>query len=243
MEAQAIARLGAETGNWLNRGRAELLRSLLQRFAGRRGGEVLEIGAGHGQHIELLRAWGSVDAVEVDGACWTALQSGNGVRDLYRQGLPDLAVPRRYDVICALDVIEHIEDDRAALAWVADHLNVDGVFVATVPAYQWLFGPHDRANRHFRRYTKGTFTAALPPDLQVKASGYFNTALLPAAVAAKLVWGARQGTRPGDKQSSNLPPLLDRLCYAVLAMEARLTGAGLRPPAGLSVFCVAALAR
>lgn len=242
MEPQAIARLGSETGNWLNRGRANLLQTLLRRFGRRRGGEVLELGAGHGQHIDMLREWGEVDAVEVDAACWPTLEACAGLRDLYRRGLPGLAVPRRYDIVCALDVIEHIADDSAALTWVADHLKPGGVFIGTVPAYQWMFGPHDRANRHFRRYTNGRLLAALPGAFRVDASGYFNTTLLPAAIAAKLIWGARQGDRPADKQSSNLPPILDRLGYAVLATEARLIGAGLRPPAGLSVFWVATLA-
>ena len=247
MEPRAIARLGSETGSWLNRGRANLLRTLLRRFARRRGGEVLELGAGHGQHVELLREWGVVDAVEIDAACWPALETRAGLRHLYRTGLPGLAVPSRYDIICALDVIEHIEDDRAALRWVGDHLQPDGVFIGTVPAYQWMFGPHDRANRHFRRYTQGRLKAALPSGFHVAASGYFNTTLLPAAIAAKLIWGARQGRnrddRPADKQSSNLPPVLDRLCYTVLATEAKLIGAGLRRPAGLSVFWVATLLR
>ena len=61
---------------------------------------------------------------------------------------------RHYDLIGAFDVIEHIEDDAAALASIAAKLKPGGKFVMTVPAHQWMWSAHDVVNHHKRRYSK-----------------------------------------------------------------------------------------
>ncbi len=56
------------------------------------------------------------------------------------------------DVIIALDVIEHFEDDRALMQKLARHLNPSGKVVIKVPAQSALYGEIDKASGHFRRY-------------------------------------------------------------------------------------------
>ncbi|MDA0834039.1 MAG: class I SAM-dependent methyltransferase [Planctomycetota bacterium] len=66
----------------------------------------------------------------------------------------DYLISRRYDVVLMLDVLEHIEDDRAALSKVFDALKPGGIVILTVPALPSLWSVHDDVNLHFRRYTK-----------------------------------------------------------------------------------------
>ena len=54
-------------------------------------------------------------------------------------------------------MIEHIQNDKAAVDWIYDHLKDGGLVIATVPAYQWFFSDHDRVLGHFRRYTTSNF--------------------------------------------------------------------------------------
>ncbi|WP_437674457.1 class I SAM-dependent methyltransferase [Sorangium sp. So ce131] len=242
METTAYEQYSEESGDWLRKGRARLLSHLVREFSpARRPIELLEVGAGVGQNLSVLTEFGAVDAIEVSPLGQEAIARSGVARTLYSAGIP-FELDRRYDVICALDVIEHIEDDRAALLWIHDHLRPGGIFVATVPAYPWLFSDHDRALQHFRRYTAGSFRAALPPAFHVEACAYFNQLLFPAAVGSRAVWSAARKLRPGKsspKQPSPKSGLAASALGAVLGAEVDLIARGYRPRFGLSVFCVA----
>lgn len=245
MEETAQAQLHGETETWLNRGRQSLLEQLLDRFVQGDGKELLEIGAGAGQNLTSLVKYGVVDAIEVSESALLLLREKAEIRNLIQTVVPAPEIDRRYDVICALDVIEHMENDRAGLEWMADHLFPGGRLIITAPAYPWLFSEHDRANHHYRRYTRNSMIAALPPEFSVLTAGYFNTLLFPAAVLGRGFWQLKRrmtasGDNIGAKQSSKLPPLLDSVFFSILNFEARVIGAGIEPPAGLSIFCVAA---
>src|SRR5206468_7025117 len=79
-------------------------------------------------------------------------------REVMSAPLPELAgvAERHYDLIGAFDVIEHIDDDRAALASIAMRLKPGGKLVITVPAHPWMWSAHDVVNHHKRRYSKST---------------------------------------------------------------------------------------
>ena len=102
--------------------------------------------------------------------------------------LPELAgVPDgHYDLIGAFDVIEHIDDDRAALASIATKLKPGGKFVMTVPAHQWMWSAHDVVNHHKRRYSKAALKALIDGSpMKLLKVGYFNSLLFPLAVAER----------------------------------------------------------
>jgi SAM-dependent methyltransferase len=79
------------------------------------------------------------------------------------------------------DVLEHIEDDRAAVAAVHDLLEPGGTAIISVPAYQWLFGVHDVRLGHFRRYTRRSLVEVLGARLEIEATRYYGAALIPVA--------------------------------------------------------------
>ena len=245
MKAEAYRQYEAESGNWLKRARGRLLHTLLER-SGEPGVpcRILEIGAGVGQNVPVLARFGTVDVLEIDPVGLAALRALDDVGRIYDTPVPT-ELNHRYDVIVALDVLEHLPDDRAAAQWVADNLAPGGRFVATVPAYQWLFSSHDVALEHYRRYTRGQLLAALPDRLRVLDSGYFVSALFPLAAGARLAGKAaarlrRRGpAEPGRKQSSSVPGPVDAAFSAVTRAEVALIARGARLPFGLSAFVLA----
>lgn len=243
MDRKAKEKLYSEDQNWLNRGRVCLLKNLLGSVRDVKG-PSLDIGAGSGHAVPCMISYGEVDVIEVAQEARDYLAQ-RPIRNLYTEGLPEADIPHCYQTIIGLEVLEHIEDEKAALAWINAHLLPQGYLLLTVPAYQWLFGPHDVANQHFRRYTKTRLLKALPDDFTIIRSGYFITALFPLAVLARFAWSLKSKLRggqkqdEGEKQSSSLPGPLDKLFFTILSLEAKLAKLGLGMPFGLTAYVLA----
>jgi SAM-dependent methyltransferase len=146
-------------------------------------------------------------------------------------------VPERYyDLIGAFDVIEHIDDDSAALASIASRLKPGGKFVMAVPAHQWMWSAHDVVNHHKRRYSKAGLKRLIEGSpMRLIKVGYFNSLLFPLAVAER----AGSKLRGNENANVKLPPApLNSTFEKVFAAERYLVGRLPLPP-GLSLFAVA----
>ena len=133
-------------------------------------------------------------------------------------------------------MIEHIDDDRAAVASIAAKLRPGGKFVMTVPAHRWMWSAHDVVNHHKRRYSKRRLRQLIESSpLRLEAIGYFNSVLFPAAVAERL----SSRLRGKDNADVTLPPApLNATLERSLRRRASLDRA-LAFTLGLSLFAVA----
>jgi SAM-dependent methyltransferase len=224
--------------HWWYRARREVLAELIRREAmPPAGARILEIGCGTGHNLTMLGGFGRVDAVELDDEARAIAERRLG-REVLSAPLPELAgVPdRTYDLIAALDVIEHIDDDEAALAAIAGKLKAGGKFLITVPAHQWMWSAHDVVNHHKRRYSKAGLKRLIETSpLKLEKLGYFNSLLFPLAMADRLASRLR-GKDDADLKMPSAP--LNRTLEAVFAAERHLIGRFPLPP-GLSLFAVA----
>jgi SAM-dependent methyltransferase len=66
-----------------------------------------------------------------------------------------------FDMVCAFEVLEHIEDDAAALQEWRSHVRVGGHLLLSVPAWQHMFGPWDVLAGHYRRYSPDELNSLL----------------------------------------------------------------------------------
>lgn len=239
MERQVYDRMAElDQLHWWYRARRHVLASLISRVARpRRNGKILEVGCGTGHNLSMLDRFGMVEAIEVDPEARRMAEKRLG-RPVGSAPLPDLpgVADQSFDLIASFDVIEHIEDDRAALAGIARCLKPGGRFVMTVPAHQWMWSAHDVVNHHHRRYSKkGLKTLFAGSPLKIERMGYLNSLLFPVAIAARAA-GKITGKEDGD---DTLPPApINKALEAVFAQEARLIGKVPLPP-GLSLWVVA----
>jgi len=127
------------------------------------GHRVLEVGCGIGNFTALIRDRDAVMAIDIDPSCISRLRFRFGNQANLDSRVSDVASEEflelkqfRADSCIALNVLEHINDDRAALARMAAILGPGGKIVLLVPAFPSLYGPIDRNLRHFRRYTPGS---------------------------------------------------------------------------------------
>ena len=159
------------------------------RRAAPRDARILEIGCGTGHNLPML---GDIRP------CRCARTRRRGARRSRRSGsaatimsapLPELAgVPdRHYDLIGAFDVIEHIDDDRAAHRFDRDEAEARRQVHHDRPAHPWMWTAHDVVNHHKRRYSKRALQAA---DRGLAAAAgrdrLFQQPAVPAAVAERL---------------------------------------------------------
>lgn len=224
--------------HWWYRARREILAALIRRTVRLpEEAQLLEIGCGTGHNLAMLSEFGHVDAVELDEEARTFAEQRLG-RSVMSAPLPELAgVPdRHYDLVGAFDVIEHIDDDRAAIASIATRLKPGGKFFMTVPAHQWMWSAHDEVNHHKRRYSKRSLRRLIEGSpLKLERISYFNSLLFPVAVAERL----SSKLRGKDRADLTLPPApLNAALERTFAAERHLVGRLPLPP-GLSLFAVA----
>jgi SAM-dependent methyltransferase len=224
--------------HWWYRARREVLASLIRRSIPLPvDARILEVGCGTGHNLRMLERFGTVDGIEIDDEARAMAEKRLG-RAIGSAPLPDLAgIPRAaYDLVAALDVVEHIDDDRAAVAALASCLKPGGRLLITVPAHQWMWSAHDDLNHHKRRYSKDGLERLIDGSpLHLHSLGYFNSLLFPLAVAARMA-GRLTGRGGGDDR---LPPKpVNYLFERCFAAERRLIGRVPLPP-GLSLFAIA----
>jgi SAM-dependent methyltransferase len=228
-----------EGRHWWFVGRRKVFLELLDRKPPR-DAEILDFGCGTGAFLEYLDRFGSVIGVDADESAVSFCHARGRTEVLHaplgsRLPFSDGA----FDVVTTLDVIEHIEDDVAALAELRRVLRPGGLLLVAVPAFMFLWGKQDEVSHHQRRYTARTLRGALAQaGFRVDRTSYFNTILFPPIAAGRL--GRRLLRAPGSAQSDFElgPSWLNQILGAVFGSEARIVSRrGL--PFGVSVLALA----
>ena len=136
-------------------------------------------------------------------------------------------------------MIEHLDDDLAALRELRRVVAPGGSLLVTVPAYQWLWSRHDEINQHHRRYTRRTLQrVAEQAGWKQARTTYFNSLLLPAAILLRVLERLNTKTTESSLDLWVPPAPMNWLLERPLALEAALIGRGGRIPAGLSLLAV-----
>jgi SAM-dependent methyltransferase len=224
--------------HWWYRARRQIIADLIRREARPPvDAQVLEIGCGTGHNLAMLAGFGHVEGLELDAEARAISEKRLG-RKVMSSPLPELSeVPDcHYDLIGAFDVIEHINDDRAALSSIAAKLKPAGKFVMTVPAHQWMWSAHDAVNHHKRRYSKAGLKALINASpMKLDKVGYFNSLLFPLAVAER----AASKLRGKEDADVKLPPAPVNVALEKIFEAERYLVGRLPLPPGLSLFAVA----
>lgn len=137
---------------------------------------ILELGCGQGAVGARLARTGSYTGVEPDP---TSRATARGRLPESARLVDDLsALPpsESFDLVCAFEVLEHIEDDDEALHTWVGHVNEGGHVLVSVPAHQRRFGAWDDRVGHLRRYERAGLVALLQGAgleiVRIDASGF-----------------------------------------------------------------------
>jgi len=197
--------------------------------------QLLNVGCGAGLFNELAHTAGfKVEACEPDPAAH-AVAAAAAPKDVtvHLGGIFDAPITPGADLIVMHDVLEHIEDDAAAVTRMAELLAPDGRVVISVPAIQKLFGLHDEMLGHYRRYDRRSLTRVLEREFNVERTRYFGFAFIPVTA-----YFSRYRRRPYPTSSAGGTSIVGRAFETVCRAEARVP-----VPFGTSVLAVAARTR
>lgn len=227
-----------EERHWWFQGKRLLLESLIARAGGARG-RLLDVGCGTGGVLGLLAGRGTVVGIDYSDLALRFCRS-KGL-DAVVQGSA-LALPfagESFDLCVMMDVLEHVDDERALLGEVRRVLRPGGAALVSVPAFQALWSPHDEAFEHRRRYRRAQLEARVrEAGFGVEWASYTNFFVFPPV----LVWRTLRrwtGVAPGMRTDFfSVPEPVNRALVGAYRAESALIRR-LALPFGVSVACVA----
>ncbi|MBT3811767.1 MAG: class I SAM-dependent methyltransferase [Gammaproteobacteria bacterium] len=177
--------------------------------------KVLDIGCGSGLMLNTLEKIGQTYGMDMsDDAINFSKEIFNG--KVEKGLLPD-QIPYEenfFDLITALDVIEHVDRDIDSLKAIRSRLVSGGKAVITVPAYMFLWSSFDEMNGHKRRYTLTELnTKLVQAGFTVEKISYYNTLLFPVVFVVRMLNNVlkRDGASDVDMPSRPLNFILEKI--------------------------------
>lgn len=231
-----------ENKHWWFQSRKKIFSSLIKNFFDKDGNATsLDIGCGTGSNMEFLSRYSRVFGVDM---------STEAIKYCSSKGYPlcqaDLSIlpfkTDRFDLVTILDVVEHFDDDYAALKEIERITKPGGLVVISVPAFQFLWGEHDELAHHKRRYNAGQLGKVVEKaGFEIEKMTYNNFFLFPAGVIYRYLKKIERLTNKNKEKTSDFgntaPPVINTLFKYIYSAEAVFLKY-MRFPFGLSLVCV-----
>jgi SAM-dependent methyltransferase len=224
--------------------RSRLTLALLRKFGVTPPARVLDVGCGWGTTLAALeRAGYTAVGLDVSRSALELLDRENPSRVLVEADLEQpLHSPERFDAALALDVIEHLDDDRRALSSIASLLRPGGVVVVSVPARPDLFSEFDAVQGHRRRYLPDRLREAFRgTGLELATTFYWGGWMVPLMKARRTAKQPPEGESAVNVYERHLElpgrPVRDLLSLMFL-IDHPVSLAGLNPT-GTSLIAIA----
>jgi SAM-dependent methyltransferase len=201
-----------EDSHWWFVGRRAILESFLQSIVKsfetdvKEPVRILDVGCGTGANLEMLSQFGDSEGVDVsDEAIEFCKAKGLRVRKGLAEQLP--FENESFDLVTALDVVEHLDDDVAGLKEMHRILKPGGKSLIFVPAFMWLWGVQDDISNHRIRYKKNQIVERLQEaGFEIERATYANiTFFAPILIGRTLM--KIIGIKPESENNVNVSAL------------------------------------
>ncbi len=229
-----------EGSHWWFAGRRRIIESFLKRICrdlGQTNPRILDIGCGTGANLEMLSQFGAAEGVDVSSdALEFCRQRGlQNVRQGEAEHLP--YDERSFDLVTALDVVEHLDDDVAGLKEMRRVLRPGGYALMFVPAFMFLWGVQDDISHHRRRYTRATLQQAVrTAGFEIERFTFANLTFFAPILLGRILMRVT-GLRPASENNLTIGGLNGALGRILGAESSILRHVNL--PFGVSAICVA----
>ena len=227
-----------ESKHWWYRVRREIsldiLRTLLKNSSSA-DLKILDIGCGTGGLLKELQPFGTVYGVDIADQAIQFCRERE-ISNVHLGDIIDIPYPTGlFDIVFALDVVEHIQDDGTALEEIYRVLEPGGHAIITVPAFQSLWGVTDKLGHHKRRYRRGQIVVKLKKaGFKIERATYFNTFLFLPIAFVRLV--VRMFGINMNSENTSLG-FVNKLLYYIFHLESKLLRV-MNFPFGISILAV-----
>lgn len=232
-----------EKNHWWFRARAEILKDYIRKqFLPTANYKILNVGAATGGSIEWLSQLGEVTSLEFDPECVLFIKEHLKVDILEGSILSLPFAENSFDLVCAFDVVEHVQNDQIAVRELARVCRTKGSVLITVPAHMRLWSQHDVVNQHYRRYTVESLMKILKelPNGKIRFISYFNYHFyFPILLVRKmnnLFSGNLKSKKPKSDFETFHPGLLNEIFFSVMAREKKKISAQKSYANGVSIL-------
>lgn len=181
-----------EQSHWWHTGRRRILAGFVEDICRRitdRRPRILDVGCGTGANLLMLSAYGEAEGVDIseDALAFCRERGLDHVKQGAGEELP--YENATFDLVTALDVVEHMDDDLAGLKEMFRVLRPGGHALLFVPTFMFLWGLQDDVSNHRRRYRLPELRCVLEQaGFEIERSTYANiTFFLPILVVRKLM--------------------------------------------------------
>jgi len=232
-----------EHEHWFYKGKRLLVRKWVERAVKLASGDrIVDAGAGTGELVRELRSIYDQRGVSVIGIEFVEearrLAKERKATELLAGSILDLPLDdESCKVAIALDVLEHVEDDKLAFSELLRVISKGGIVIINVPAFMSLWSDWDVSLGHFRRYTKQMLNDVIAPHnamIEVLHFEYANAfAYLPILTVRKLSKLFRIQSRLEDRVPS---PRTNKILLNLFVNSSEKRW--FHPPFGSSLFCV-----
>lgn len=236
-----------ERKHWWFKARMHILAEVLETkipLQPNKGIQILNTGAATGATSVMLKEYGQVLSLEYDKDCSEFLSEVLN-EEVVNASLTELPMKdEQFDLICAFDVVEHIEDHNAALQEIHRTLLPGGHVYITVPAFMMMWSKHDDINHHYRRYRMPELVSLLEDNgFEVTYRSYFNFWLFLPILLARMVSNLFVKAKGSDaKTGSDFETFQDSpintLFYHIFKSEKAFLKGKLSFPFGVSAMII-----
>jgi len=174
-----------EKSHWWFSAKRQLIIQLFKKYG--KNGRWLDIGCGTGLNLKEFQKHSEAFGCDISEECISFCKK-RGLKNLTRCSVTELKFSNNeFDVVTALDLLEHIENDVLAIKEVHRVLKKGGIFIVTVPAYKFLWTKHDKIFYHKRRYSKKELTKKIRNiGFKTRKISYWNFMMFPFITLYKL---------------------------------------------------------
>ena len=178
-----------EESHWWYLGRRRIIESLVEEICSNidaANPRILDVGCGTGANLKMLARFGHAEGVDVSQQAVSFCHE-RGLESVKLGALEELPYDdESFDLVTALDVIEHLDDDVAGLSEIRRVLRPGGFVLIFVPAFMFLWGVQDDVSNHRRRYTLTSLLNAIrAAGFSVERASYANAAFFFPVLAVR----------------------------------------------------------
>ncbi len=229
-----------EETHWWYLGRRRIIQSLVEKISkslNNSNPKILDVGCGTGANLKMLAECGSVEGVDISPQAVEFCRE-RGLNSVKLGAIEELPYENEsFEIVTALDVVEHLDDDVAGLREMRRVLRHDGRLLLFVPAFMFLWGVQDDVSNHRRRYTLPRLLKAVEAaGFAVEWSSYANISFfLPVLLVRSVMRWLR--LRADTEYGINIS-LMNGPFSELFAAERFIFERG-KLPFGVSAVCIA----